>query len=147
MRFGNILISLLLFCVGCKSDMHENVSVRFNSFYHYYITEEYKNSRSVGSDTIKAYFTKRFLASRQFDADKYDWDPIIQSQDYNEKMLETLKVDFKTQRGDALYFDLNFIEEFKNRKCSRILVVRLENDLWKIDTVINNDDGQFILLE
>jgi len=75
----------------------------------------------------------------------YDWDPIVQTQDYNEKMLETLKVDFKSEKGDVKYFDLNFTDEFDNSLCSRILLVRLEDNLWKIDTIINNDDHHFVV--
>jgi len=147
MSFRRAFIYLLLFLAACKRDKHENLSGHLTSFYKYYIIEEFKNDRKVSVDTLKKYFTNRFLSSKDAEAEKCDCDPVIQSQDYNEKMLETLSVEFKAKRRNALYFDLNFIDEFDNSKHGSVLMLKMEHEVWKIDTIVNNDNQLFVVPE
>jgi hypothetical protein len=107
------------------------------------ILKEFKYDQKVSSDTLDRYFTKRFLYQSKFDADKYDWNPITQTQDCNEEMLLSLKVSFRCQILNIQYYDLTFRETFKNRKHSRVLVLTPKDELWKIDTIINNDNDRY----
>ena len=138
---------LLLLFMSCQRERPESLSANLSAFYKYYIIEEFKNDRKVSVDTMKKYFTNRFLSSKDAEAEKCDCDPIIQSQDYNEKMLETLKVEFKAKRRNALYFDLNFIDEFDDSKHGSVLMLKMEHEVWKIDTIINNDNQLFVVPE
>lgn len=146
MRPKHLLILLFLFLFAC-SESQENLSSRISEFYKYYIIEEFENDKEVSVDTMARYFTKRFLHSSRADADKYDWNPVTQTQDYNIGMLETLKLKRMSQRQHLLYYELTFIDEFDNSKHGRVLVLKMEREAWKIDTIINNDNGQFLLPE
>lgn len=144
MKLKKLYVAFFLcVCMSACSEEYKSVSANLSAFYKYYIIEEFENDRAISVDTMGKYFTQRFLALKTINAHNHEWDPVTHTQDYSDKMLATLHVKFIGQQNGMRYFNLTFREEYKNRKYSRILVLKLENELWKIDTIINNDGEQF----
>jgi len=136
----NILTCLAMLLLLCACNQpEENIEAKIRDFYTWYIiVNDTTDGKNIPKDTLEKYCTSAYLDRIAHDTD-IDYDPILSSQDYDKKWVNTLTI-AKATAGREKIYRVSFLTDEK-KKISHNIVVTMgkEDGLWKIDYVQANE--------